>query len=257
MGFHSGHLRGFQSFVASHRDDPSGGSRPLLRIDLPHPPGEMDLKAAPEVFRRAYANKPVRRDLHAYFMVNKLANIQWPHRRFYTTNDPVLTPELLDYFFNQRTRVFASLSDRKKALMHSIYDLPEYRAVLPNAPLREEGHDIRRHQRFSVRCPGRISFTADDGQVSKVGLEVVQVSNYGFQARTQDNLPLEVWGEATIHLGRDETSIIKALAVRDRGNGFYGFKLGEPDLIWRKFVSALYAGSTHGDLDNATAFLRG
>mgnify|MGYP000867285579 CR=1 FL=1 len=217
----------------------------------------LDLKAAPEVFRRAYANKPVRRDLHAYFMVNKLANIQWPHRRFYTTNDPVLTPELLDYFFNQRTRVFASLSDRKKALMHSIYDLPEYRAVLPNAPLREEGHDIRRHQRFSVRCPGRISFTADDGQVSKVGLEVVQVSNYGFQARTQDNLPLEVWGEATIHLGRDETSIIKALAVRDRGNGFYGFKLGEPDLIWRKFVSALYAGSTHGDLDNATAFLRG
>ena len=119
---------------------------------------------------------PVRRDLHAYFMVNKLANIQWPHRRFYTTNDPVPDPRTTRLFFQSADPV-RLLSDRKKALMHSIYDLPEYRAVLPNAPLREEGHDIRRHQRFSVRCPGRISFTADDGQVSKVGLEVVQVSN--------------------------------------------------------------------------------
>ncbi len=217
----------------------------------------LDLKAAPETLRRAYSKKPGRRNLHAYFIENKLANIQMPHRRFYTTNDPVLTPDLLDYFFNQRTRVFASLSDRKKALMHSIYDLPDYRAVLPNAPQREDGQDIRRHERFSVRCPGRISFTRDDGQVEKVGLEVVQVSNYGFQARTQEHLPMETWGEATIHLGRDEISIIKALAIRDRGNGFYGFKLGEPDLIWRKFVSALYAGTTHNDMDNATAFLRG
>ena len=215
----------------------------------------LDLRAAPETFRRAYANKPARRNLHAYFLETKLANIQMPHRRFYTTNDPVLTPELLDYFFNQRTRVFASLSDRKKTLLHSIYDLAGYRAVLPPEPPHEEGVEIRRHERFSVRCPGRIIFTGANGEPEKVGLEVVQVSSYGFQARTRDPLPLDVWGEAKIHLGRDETSIIKALAVRDRGNGFYGFKLGEPDLIWRKFVTALYAGSTHGDLDNATAFL--
>ncbi|MBK7900097.1 MAG: GNAT family N-acetyltransferase [Betaproteobacteria bacterium] len=217
----------------------------------------LDLKTAPETLRRAYSKKPGRRNLYAYFIENKLPNIQMPHRRFYTTNDPVLTPALLDYFFNQRTRVFASLSDRKKALMHSIYDIPEYRAVLPNSPLRDDGKDIRRHERFSVRCPGRFSLVHDDGRMEKVNLEVVQVSNYGFQARTQDVLALDVWGEATIHLGRDEISVIQCMAVRDRGNGFFGFKLGEPDLIWRKFVSALYAGVTHNDMDNATAFLRG
>jgi predicted alpha/beta-fold hydrolase len=37
----------------------------------------------------------------------RLPNIQLPQRRFYTTNDPVLTPELLDYFFNVRTNVFS------------------------------------------------------------------------------------------------------------------------------------------------------
>jgi hypothetical protein len=37
--------------------------------------------------------------------------------------------------------------------------------------------------------------------------------------------------------------------------GFYGFKLVEPDLTWRKFVNALESGTTHEDLENATRFL--
>ena len=66
---------------------------------------------------------------------------------------------------------------------------------------------------------------------------------------------MDIWGEATIHLGKAETSIVQASAIRDKGNLFYGFQIGEPDLIWRKFVTALYHGSTHGDLDKATVFL--
>lgn len=42
-----------------------------------------------------------------------------------------LTPELLDYFFNRRTRTFANLNELEKALLHSIYDQPEYKVVLP------------------------------------------------------------------------------------------------------------------------------
>ena len=85
----------------------------------------LDLKHAPDVMRKAYASKPPNRNLHRYFCETKLPNIQIPHRRFFTTNDPVMTPDLIDYFFNQRTTVFADLSDRKKALLHLIYDLPE------------------------------------------------------------------------------------------------------------------------------------
>ncbi len=215
----------------------------------------LDLKFAPEIFRQHYASKPARRNLHAFFTEVRLPNIKLPQRRFYTTNDPVLTPDLLDHFFNQRTRVFENLSERKKILLHSIYDLPEYQRVLP--PLSESNPDVqvRRHQRFSVKCPARLSIVTPDGKEDKVSLEVVQVSRYGFQARAHVPVPLDVWGEATIQLGRSEVSRIKALASRETGNGFYGFRLGEPDLIWRKFVTALYRGSTHGDLEHATRFM--
>ena len=37
--------------------------------------------------------------------------------------------------------------------------------------------------------------------------------------------------------------------------GFYGFKLIEPDLPWRKLVGALKSGMTDTDLDNASRFL--
>ena len=51
---------------------------------------------------------------------------------------------------------------------------------------------------------------------------------------------------------------IRALALRghkDGDDGFYGFSLGEPDLLWRKFVSALYHSKTYADLETPTRFL--
>lgn len=216
----------------------------------------LDLRAAPEIFRKHYASKPPRRNLHAFFWQLEMPNIKMPARRFYTTNDPVLTPDLLDYFFNVRTSVFSELSDRKKCLLHTIYDLPAYRAVLPVLAEGEQDRSVRRrHRRFSVRCPARFSVVGADGKESKVSLEIVQLSRYGFQAHALTAVPIDVWGEVTIQLGPAEVSRIQVSASRESSGGMYGFRLGEPDLIWRKFVNALYSGSTHADLENATRFM--
>jgi len=218
----------------------------------------LDLKEAPEIFRKHYSSKPAHRNLHAYFTQVKLPNIQFPNRRFYTTNDPVLTPELLDYFFNVRTKTFENLSERKKALLHTIYDLPKYRAVLPALSENSGDVPVRRHQRFSVKCPARITYVTPDGQEEKIAIEVIEVSRYGFQVRAHNPLPLNTWCDTTIQLGHADVSHFRALALRENSNGFngfYGFRLGEPDVNWRKFVSALYHGTTYGDLDIATRFL--
>ena len=218
----------------------------------------LDLKEAPEIFRQHYSSKPARRNLHAYFTQVKLPNIQFPNRRFYTTNDPVLTPELLDHFFNVRTKTFENLSERKKTLLHTIYDLPKYRAVLPALSENSEDVPVRRHQRFSVKCPARITYVTPEGQEERISIEVIEVSRYGFRVRAHNPLPLNTWCDTTIQLGHADVSHFRALALRENSNGFngfYGFRLGEPDVNWRKFVSALYHGTTYGDLDIATRFL--
>ncbi|MDP3537338.1 MAG: GNAT family N-acetyltransferase [Azonexus sp.] len=218
----------------------------------------IDLQSAPVVMARAYSNKPPRKNLLAYFTEVCLPNIKLPNRRYFTTNDPVLTPALLDHFFNIRTNGFASLDPRKKALLHSIYDLPAYRLVLPEMPLQEGGVQLRLHQRFSVKCPCRIRFDPPNDTSGDFDVQVIEVSEFGFQAFAKIDLPLNIWSLATVHLGKCDISVVKVLAVRDKANGyngFYGFRVGEPDLIWRKFVNALQQGHTHEDLEHSTMFL--
>ena len=217
----------------------------------------LDLKEAVNVMRQHYASKPARRNLYAYFTEIKLPNIQFPSRRFFTTNDPVLTPDLIDHFFNVRTNTFRDLSARKKMLLHTIYDHPDYQSVLPELTSSTDGIPIRRHERFSVKCPAKIVIQGTEGN-QEIPIEVFEVSRYGFQARATKPLPLNIWFDTVVQLGRSDISHIRALALRghDNGsNGFYGFSLGEPDILWRKFVSALYQSKTYTDLETPTRFL--
>jgi hypothetical protein len=158
---------------------------------------------------------------------------------------------LLDYFFNVRTDTFANLSARKKVLLHDIYDLPEYKSKLPPIASESKIIQIRRHQRFSVKCPAQIVFFRDEEQL-EIPMVVIDVSHYGFQACTDKPLPLNVWLETTIRLGHEETSCMRAMALHGNNDGmkiFYGFSLGETDVLWQKFVSALFQSKTFGELE--------
>jgi len=225
----------------------------------------LDLRHAPRKYRDIYGKKSARKNLYAYFVKVKLPNIVLPGRRYFTTNDPVMTTDLLDHFFNQRTQVFEALGMRERLMLHSIYNLPEHQRMLPSieeaddgARKKSDGKHLRQHQRYSLMCPGNFMLTSPEGKTKVTSLRVVELSNFGFLAHAKDEIPTRMWGKATIHLGTSEESTVRAMAVRGKlkdGKGFYGFTLAEPDTAWRKFVGALTAGVTHEDLDNATRFM--
>lgn len=215
----------------------------------------LDLKYASEVFKAGYKGKPARKNLHKYFFQTRLENIKAPKRRYHTTNDAVMTPALLDHFFNQRTKRFSELDDRKKALLWSIYSQVEYRRVLPllsgTGDIPGAGqHPLRQHQRHSIRCPGQITLSTDGGSRTFV-LQVIEISLSGFQAECQLELPVGAGGDALIDLGENEKAHVHATAVRRKeteGGVFVGFKLDEPDRVWRECVAALETGLTASDL---------
>lgn len=218
----------------------------------------VDLHHSPNVFKQHYSGKTRRKNLYRYFMRSDMSNIVMPKRRYFTTNDPVMTPDLLNYFFNQVTPTFRNLNERDRTLLHSIYNLPGYKSVLPavfslsSPPVRQ-----RKHQRFSLKCPGSFS-AAGTTKTDVYALRVVELSDDGFLAYSKSPLPVNVWGHASIRLGKDEHSDMKVMVIRGRHNGTrgsYGFKLAESDLAWRKLVSVLKAGTTHSDMTNATQFL--
>jgi hypothetical protein len=218
----------------------------------------LDLELADQRFERVYAQKKQRRNLHHYFCRATLANIVLPNRRYYTTNDPVMTPALLDYFFNQRTQVFDQLDARHKVLLHSIYNLAAYQNVLPDVDASQaQANPLRHHERYSVKCPGQLKVRSNH-TISAHELTLTDLSEFGFQARCRSAIPLDEWGEAQIQLGKSELSTVQVKAVRAKSsalNDVYGFQLAEPDLPWKKFVSAMHGGSVDEDLTYATRFL--
>jgi GNAT superfamily N-acetyltransferase len=220
----------------------------------------LDLQTAPEILGRAYSQKTDRKNLYKYFVDTRLANIELPRRKYHTTNDPVMTPDLLDHFFNRATSIFATLDERKKRLLHSIYDLREYQRVLPPLVARGEPmHALRQHQRYSLKCPGVLDWGLPDSGRTNPGaatrgsfaLQVIEVSMQGFKARCEKPIPMRVAGRATIELGHHERSVMDAVAVRietSEVGTFYGFRVDTPDAAWRRCVTALQQGTTHGDL---------
>lgn len=216
----------------------------------------LDLVLAREQFSRVYGGRATRKNLFHYFCETRLPNIQAPARRYHTTNDPVMTGEMIDLFFNRKTRVFDSLDERKKLLLRSLYELDPRPPVLPAVSATTLAREaLRQHQRYSINCPAELVVDSY-GDELRFGLRVIELSMSGCQAECRMPLPEGTRGRLQVELGAGVRSEVQAIAVRRSATGagtFYGFRVIEPDAGWAACVQALQHGRTHADLAPATA----
>jgi hypothetical protein len=201
----------------------------------------LDLALAPAQYRATYDGRRPDRDLHHYFTQVSLPNIQLPARPYYTTNDPVMSADLLDHFFNRLTQTFEQLSPRQRRLLRAIYPEQEYRDVLP--PTSEDGTAIaplRRYHRYSLKCPAQL--VTQQGSLRPVMLEVVDVSAHGFLARAATTLPEQTCGTVYIQLGAEQEATEFASVVRSistKAGPHYGFRIAQPGAAWRRCIEHL------------------
>jgi GNAT superfamily N-acetyltransferase len=203
----------------------------------------LDLHAAPARFHAAYGGRPARRDLHRFFVQTPLPGIQVPERPWFTSNDPVMTPALLDHFFNRRTQVFAELDARRRRLLHAVYPGPEWQAVLPPLPPGGGATALRRHARHSMQCPARLFVERPEGTAA-VEATVIEVSQRGFQARAAAVLRPGLRCRVVVRLAPGIESQLVAVVVRRvaaEAGLYHGFHIAEPDSAWRRCVAALEA----------------
>ena len=208
----------------------------------------LDLSTAPALFEESYEGRRTNKNLYHYFTQVTLPNIHFPQRPYYTTNDPVMSPALLDHFFNQRTQVFQQLDERRRRLLKAIYHEEGYRKVLPpvaDGPVVAE--PLRRHRRYSFKCPAWMELS-DEGVVQSVALEVIDVSQSGFLARAESALGEQMRGLVRLELGAGVVVTTTAVVVRriTTPNGsFFGFQIDGPDdHEWRRTIDSMEAHHT-------------
>lgn len=214
----------------------------------------LDLDSAPSRFRAVYGGKPPRKNLFRYFVDVRMPNIQMPGRRYHVTTDPVMTPQLLDEFFNRRTQVFEELPERRRLLLREVYAEERFAKVLPAVSTPEAagptGAALRRHPRYPLKCPALIQ--ADRVGRGPLPAVVIEISLNGFQARAQEELQIGSRCKISVELGAGVNSNMDAVVrrwVKSTGGFYYGFEIDEPDEAWTTCVDALQRSITGADLN--------
>lgn len=259
---HPRHMGFYETMLCFKRLSPRWVRHYDIANGAPAVGAHLDLVHAKEIFSQKYGHLPTGKNLYHYFTAASLPNCQFPHRRFHTTTDPVMTPELIDYFFNQRTKLFRGLSPQWARLLHALYDLPEYGQYLPPLPAvapRGKESDRSRGRRFPVRCPARLRIDRP-GAFRTVALTVYECSETVFCAHSEYLLQVGMGGEAEVDLGEREHCTLPVEIVRlgRHSNRVIMLRVldtaGEQGRLWLKFVRALNHAATSADLEEATRF---
>ncbi|MDR2880666.1 MAG: hypothetical protein LBV29_02025 [Azoarcus sp.] len=223
--------------------------------DAPAVGAHLDLEKAKDYFFQKYADVPLEKNLHHYFTVAALPNGQFPHQRFDTTMDPVMTPELIDYFFNRQTKRFSTLGEAEIQLLHTVYNLPSYQYCLPPLPesVQQAHEQSRISRRFPVKCPARLRISQDVpdgcGDSDSIELTIYECSERVFCAHADRPLSVGLGGEVDVELVSDmggfgrctlpaevvrlgrHSSRVVMLHIRDTS--------GEQGRLWLEFVRTL------------------
>jgi GNAT superfamily N-acetyltransferase len=254
-----GHIEMYESLLFFQRLQAQAVDRYDFVNGAPAVGATLDLHEAPAIFERAYGHKPGHRNLHHYFCHTALPAIRFPPRPWHLSNDPVLTPALMDHFFNQRTQGFDDLDERKRRLLHALYPGAAWARVLPPMPkgTLEGDHDgLRAHQRFSLKCPASMNAS---GLHSRLLATIIEISRTGFLARLLRPLQVGMRCEVLAELGDGVRARVQAHVVREvnsQAGQFYGFQVDRSDDAWQRCVAWLESADQSPALAAGAALLR-
>jgi hypothetical protein len=147
-----------------------------------------------------------------------------------------MPPELLNYFFNVRSSVFARLNDLELRAFRNIYDFGKYMNILPKRQVAVGNSKFPKHKRFDMCCDGYLKLPDE----SKIHFHVLDVSAKGLKVETEASLPVNTVFMMNISIGvmRNTEVIAKAIWVKDDSNQV-GLEVQSSDENWKKLITYL------------------
>lgn len=213
----------------------------------------LDLAQAESRYAEIYGRAPRERNLHWYFTALEVDAIEWPVRDWHTTNDPVMTPELMDHFFNRATPVYARLEPRQAMLLRALYPQPEYQPVLPPLPGLAAGLPLRRQARYTMRCPATLSVTSY-GETLVLRAELLNLAPQGALVAIDAVLAEGIEGWLDVELGPARLARVAVRTVRRRqstAGTVYGLLVLAADDAWRHCCIELAGSRTEHPAEQA------
>jgi hypothetical protein len=190
----------------------------------------LDLETAPGRYAQMYAKRSGDGDVHHFFTSRCAANFTLPCRDYYKISDSVMTPQLLEYFFVQKTQTLDSMSESEILLLVNAYPEHRFRHLLQ--------HRVRHsNRRRSSEARSKVSCHAIFAGVSQPrrSAEVTNVSRTGLGIRgdAPDGLAL-----LKVQIADSEFVELQVERAWSR-EGRSGLRIIESSLAWHHFLRYL------------------
>ena len=210
--------------------------------------GYLNLRKAYTDFANHYAGKKENQDLFNYFRSKPSPAFVFPEREFHQISDPIMTPQLLDHFFNKKTDIFARMEEPERGRIARLYNHKKYREVFPENEWDREITRTDRQKRFDVNCEGRICLSKN----IIISIKVLNVSHEGLCAIVPRKLRYGETLFANVAVGQWEIADLKVFPVWNKDEQ-YGFKVDESSENWKKFIAHLNSTLLHESDGEAAA----
>lgn len=198
----------------------------------------LDLHEAEDFMRHNFTSSDPARDAFKYFVLDPHGDEGLPEREFNAVADPVLTPEMMTYFFAEQSDVFKKLSPVQIRTLRWIYDSEEYPRVLPKSDNGDEESEKRASPRFDTICQARLQFPAE-GAERFIYMRVLDASLNGMRAVLSADIRFGLTYELHISLSPFAVAKVRGYPVWSDRDRIYGFRITDWDTHWATYIAHL------------------
>ncbi len=187
----------------------------------------LDFEAVKNKWIKVFNTRPKPRNFYKYWTTAPSdARNQMPQRLYFSSGDPILTPDILEKFFIKKANISSKLSLVDIQLLMNTYPFPEFENIFK--PLLQR--QLRKEVRFETQMKGVIDETQEE-------VEILNVSRFGLLIRCKSS-----WVKAgdliTLHIWLNQWDLTK-LRVRScwsPQSGLLGCEIMETSDDWIKMI---------------------
>ncbi len=191
-----------------------------------------DIGKLEEKFLFRYGRKKVQSNLHKYLFTQVDPRLQIPSATELVRQK--YTPQILNYFFNIKTNIFAQLTTFETRTIHKIYDDADYSEILPIVGFRTKYENQRNAKRHHAHLTGKIK--SENSDLSVYLITIKTVSLYGVGAVCAHKLTTDLTYKLTIDIGEKMQIELLASPVWSSRDQTYGFVIRSQSPQWVSFI---------------------
>jgi hypothetical protein len=194
---------------------------------------KLNIKKEESILLELYGEIEKKKNLYTYMVEHKMNCFQFPDRTYAKAQDPVMTPEMLSYFFSEKSDIYKNLTPLEVLTLHSLYPQKQYKLVLPQMDTTPKNTFHRQGQRYIIQAHGEILNKKELCNIRIIDASREGVRVYG-KVRMNEQVDLKVFISEN-----EEVNLSGTVCWIDKNSSTFGVRLTESGETWESYIDYL------------------